>query len=274
MVISGYSQANALVLNSVSNPAFGYLQAGAQPTSQDVVFQPDPIQVPITVQVPSITQDGVTVDFPPFTQIITVTPPPVTRSVPILGVSINPYECVGVIQTNPIRLCALIKPTLIALANHYPASPGEAVIFYGKNGVVTATIKELAATFGDLDIWRLQTPVTDITPARLASDMQIAAYISQPIVSFGLVGSRNITPYNWIPVATDGRILRAIRGTGGVMTCTCMLLNNSMTEPGDSGSPNFFMWNSVPFYLGADRKMGSTFEVNMVHPWIAQLPSP
>jgi hypothetical protein len=265
MVISGYSTANQPVVNGATNPGFSYAQKVSGGTTQDVVFQPDVILVPV----PAMTKDGVTVSFPP----ISVTPPPIIRQVTVPGPGgvVNPYECVGQIMTTPIRLCALIGPALIALANHYTPYQGATVNFYGATGMVTGVLDSPVLTLGDLAIWRLMSRMDGITPAKLTADPAQIWYAGQKIVSFGLVGDRNNQPYNWVPAATTGKILRAIRGTGGVLTCTTMLDNNSMAEFGDSGSPNFFLWNGAPYYLGSNRKMGAINEVNMVHPWLAQI---
>lgn len=285
MVISGYTIAHRPVINNVANPDFRWAvrQPGAT-TIKDVVFTPPPIEVLIKVTPPPITQtvDGrpVTQEFPLIEQTVVVQPDSIVRQVEYQEPDriVNPYESVGVIQTSPPRLCALIGPTTIALARHYgsagspPLTPGTIVTFYGPNGPTQSTLQTSSiAAYGDLELWRLGGNPNNIKPAAITNKPSFVNYTNKPVVVFGMVGDRSRAPYNWFAAEALGRILRATQGSNLVWSASCIFPDGTRLEPGDSGSPVFFTHENRIYYLGSIRKMASTFEVSMIHPWVFQL---
>jgi hypothetical protein len=266
MQITNFTPANLPVFDQALNPNFFAATSDGQMV-EHVVFQPPAILVPVHVQPPPITQDVggqlVTQTFPAIDEMVTVVPPPIIRDIVKPGAVVDPYESMGVVQGEPPRLCALITSRLVAAAHHYPIS-GE-VWFYNQQGIVKASIKGSVAVYGDLEIYEIDQ-VQSIKPAKLTSALMLSQYAGLPTVSFGLIGSR-LGPYDGKPAATRMKILRAISGTSGVVTCTGVSVDGSYLEPGDSGAPHYFMFNDQPYYLGSARKLGSTFEVNMIHPW-------
>jgi hypothetical protein len=278
MVIQSYSSANQPFANNAVNPAF--FGAKSQPGTippKSVQVQPPPYQT--TVQPPPFqtTVGGVPITVTPGPIQVTVPVPVQTVALPSQGSSSvvrNQYESVGLVAGNPPKLCCLVRPNVVAAAQHYALQPGDTISFFGPNGVETATVKGVALTFGDLELYYLNAPVTSVNYALITSSLATQAYAGMSAISFGLVGSRQNAPYNWIPAATQSLISRVIPGTGGVWDATISAQPpGSYLEYGDSGSPNFITLGGQVYFIGTDRKVGSMLDVNMISPVVSQVNS-
>jgi len=277
MVIQSYSSANQPFANNAVNSAF----FGAQ--SQQAAAQKVPVQITPPSYVATVTPPpfqanvgGETVMVTPAPVQVTVNPPPQTVMVdkPATITVRNLYESVGVVAGNPPKLCCLVRPNVVAAAQHYALKPGDRISFYSSTGVETATVKSVALTFGDLELYYLSANVTSVSPALLTSSLALGDYTGKQAVSFGLVGSRTQAPYNWTPAATQSTIARALQGTGGVWDATITPQPaGSYLEYGDSGAPNFITLGGQAYYIGSNRKVGTSLDVNMVSPTIPKINS-
>lgn len=305
MVITSYSSSNQPIAAEAPNPSFFGASSTAlsgttvstpvtltpPPYTQSVTVQPPSFSTNVTIQPPKLTQTingvSVTVDVPsivvpvtvnpnPVTIPVTATPSPVTTTVSSTGqtttVTKDAYESVGIVAGNPPRLCALVSKNIVAAANHYPLTPGMQVSFYGASGNQTTTVKSVAATYGDLELYYLNDPITAVSPANLLA-FPAPTFFGKTAVTFGLNGSRTTPPFNWTPVAANtARVLFAVPGTGGIFSAT-LLSSGFYIESGDSGAPSFVTINGQIYYLGSTHKISSVYEVNMVNPWIDQIHS-
>lgn len=304
MQIASYSSTNQPFANNGINSSFfgATVSAGgagstevitvsSPPVVQQFTVQPPPYTTTVSVQPPSITQviDGVptVIDFPPIQQQIVVTPPPIVTSVTVTPPSQqktivtpggsatvkNAYESVGIVDGAPPKLVALVRPNVVAGAKHYALVPGNKVTFYSSNGPVSSTVKGVAGTYGDLELYYLNDSISGVQPVAIPT-FAISAFTGRPIVTFGLVGSRS-GPYNWTPAAVAMKIAR-VTASSGVWTATCTNPTlQSFLEPGDSGGPNFFTdtTTSILYYLGSTHEISSTFTVNVACPWASQINS-
>lgn len=279
MVISNYTPANQPIVLGSLNPKFiGAVTVSTGP----VQAQGETVAYPpywVTVQPPPLTKDiggmEVKVDFPPVK--IQVSPPAkvVTVAVPAKQTILNYFESVGIVDGNPIRLCTLVKPGLVAAAHHYPLSPGLNITFYGSGDKKqTAKIRGVANTFGDLELYTLDQQVNVVMPARLPPLLTASEYAGKETIGFGLVGSRKTSPYNWVPAASKFRLVRVTLERGGVWTATLTASDGkTYLEEGDSGAPEFVNIGGDYYLLGVHRKIGSLIQTNMVAPWVNQINS-
>jgi hypothetical protein len=240
------------------------------PYTSDVYIQPPAIVqtidgLSVTVTPPPIKQ-SVTVQPPPISQEVTITPPAYTTVVTKSGstVSKNQFESVGVVQTWPYRLTALVKPNVIAAALHYSLPIGAKVRFYTSKGFEERTVRSVAATFFDLQLYYLDAAVTAVQPAQILNQTDTIWYRGKTVVTFGLIGSRSDYS-NWIPAAFRNGSIRTVGQVSMAdYSVSCLMSSTTfMLEPGDSGSPSFILDNNQYYFLGSTRKIASaTYEVN------------
>jgi hypothetical protein len=267
MNILNESTANEPLINGTTpNPKFfGSVATTGAPTT--VTVTPDPIKQVVTVTPPSIVKDGVTVTFPPYAQEVTLQPPAVQVTIPgTAGAVKNVYDSVGVINFGgQVRLCALVRPNVIAAAHHYNNSPyapyiGMTVAFFGVNGIESAVISGVILTRDDFECYRLDRAITGVQPAEIAP-LEPDSYIGRSFVVFGLANASK-------PVAAMTTMKYAFaQGAGWIATCSNKLSMPAVVERGDSGSPAFLVIDGRPRYFGSLASINlTTFQVNMAPP--------
>ncbi len=268
MIIQNSSAANELLVNGAINPNFfGVTSTPSQ--SKTVTVTPAPVVQRVTVTPPSVVQDGVLVDFPPYTEEIVIQPPSRQVSIPSVGGDLkNTFESVGVINPGgQIRLCALIRPNVIAAAHHYNNPPyqsyiGMMVVF----GQQQAKIARVIFTADDFECYQLDSAIATVQPAPIAP--VIGDYVGREIIVFGLAGAAR-------PVAGKTSLKYAfINSTSGVGTVNNRAGQPVVVERGDSGSPVFMVANNVVHYLGSLAAMNLTqFQVNIASPHVSAIQS-
>lgn len=253
MLIQNESSTNELFANGALNPAFfGVTALPSQ--SKTVAVTPAPVKTTVTVTPPPVVQDGITVTFPPYQQEITLQPPSINVQIPSTGGGLkNTFESVGVINpSGQIRLCALVRPNVIAAAHHYNNAPfqsyiGMQVIF--GNGE-TATITDVVLTRDDFECYSLDRNITSVQPAAIAPLEPSPNYTDREVIIFGLLGLKK---------AAAGRTrLKYAFGNGAIWSAQASNKINQpvVVEKGDSGSPVFIT------VAGAVRYFGSLASVN------------
>ncbi len=268
MIIQNLSTANELFVNGSLNPNFFGVSSLPSQT-KTVTVTPAPIVTQVRVTPPSVIQDGVTVNFPPYTENVTVQPPSVQVTIPSVGGDLrNTFESVGVINPGgQIRLCALVRPNVIAAARHYNNAPyqsyiGMMVVF----GTQKSTIKAVVFTADDFECYSLDDPIDTVQPAPIAPI--VGDYAGREIIVFGLASASR-------PVAGKTSLKYAFIGAaGGVATAGNRSGSSVVVERGDSGSPVFMVVDNVVQYLGSMAAVNLTqFQVNMASPHAAKIRS-
>ncbi len=268
MIIQTLSASNELFVNGALNPKFfGVTSAPSQ--SKTVMVTPPPIVQRVTVTPPSVVQDGFTVNFPPYSQDITIQPPPIQVTIPSVGGDLsNTFQSVGVINPGgQIRLCALVRPNIIAAAHHYnnpPFAPYIGMMVSFGNGE-QAKIVEVALTRDDFECYRLDRAITSIQPASVAP-LEPNAYTNREIIMFGLADQSR-------PVAGKSSLKYAF-GNGATWLGTVSNKTSApiIVQPGDSGSPVFITVNSVVQYFGSIGSVNlSETKVNLGCPHAADI---
>ncbi len=268
MIIQNLSISNELFVNDVLNPKF-FGVTSTPSESKTVTVTPPPIVQRLTVTPPSIMQDGVVVNFPPYTQDVTFQPPPVQVTIPSVGGSLsNTFESVGVINPGgQIRLCALVRPNVVAAARHYNNPPyasyaGMTVVF--GNGEL-AKITGVIFTRDDFECYKLDRSITSVRPASIAP-LEPNAYSNREIIMFGLADLRR-------PVAGKTNLKYAFgNGVGWVGTVSNKSTAPVVVQPGDSGSPVFITANGVVQYFGSLASVNLTeTKVNLACPHSAEI---
>lgn len=268
MIIQSLSASNELFVNGVLNPNF-FGVTSTPSESKTVTVTPAPIVQRVTVTPPSIVQDGVTVNFPPYSQDVTFQPPPVQVTIPSVGGDLkNIYQSVGVINPGgQIRLCALVRPNVIAAARHYNNSPyapyiGMTVVFTsGEQAKITGVV----FTRDDFECYQIDKNITGVQPASIAP-LEPNAYSGREIIVFGLADQKR-------PVAGK-TILKYAFGTSSSWVGTMSNKSTApvMVQPGDSGSPVFIVANAVVQYFGSLGSINlSETKVNLACPHVAEI---
>lgn len=268
MTILNATIANELLVNGALNPKFfGVTSTPSQSTVVSV--KPDPITTKVTVTPPPVVRDGFTVTFPPYATDVVVQAPPVDILVPSVGGDLkNTFESVGVISVNgQQRLCALVRPHVIAAARHYNNPPFASYI----GGIVRFTTGELASIVGvaltrdDFECYYLDRPIATVQPAAIAP-LEPNLYTAREIIMFGLGDKVR-------PIA--GRTaLKYAFGNGPTWMATA---SNKVSQPlnvqsGDSGSPVFITANGVVQYFGSIASINLTeTKINMACPHSAEI---
>ncbi len=268
MIIQNLSLANELYVNGALNPKF-FGVTSTPSESKTVTVTPAPVTTKVTVTPASIVQDGVTVNFPPYTQEVTFQPPAVNVVIPSTGGSLsNVFESVGVTSGNgQFRLVALVRPNVVAGARHYnnaPFSPYIGLIVTFANGE-QAKIVDVVFTRDDFECYRLDRNITGIRPAPIAP-LEPNAYTNREIVMFGLADKSR-------PVAGKTAIKYAFgSGVGWVATVGNKSTSPVVVQAGDSGSPVFITANGAVQYLGSLGSISLTeTKVNMACPHLAEI---
>lgn len=268
MIILNSSLANELFANGGLNPNF-FGVTSTPGESKTVIVKPDPIKQTVTVTPPSVVQDGVTVNFPPYTTEVTLQPPSKEIVIPSVGGGLkNIYESVGVINpAGQIRLCALVRPNVIAAARHYNNAPFESYIgmhvAFGQGEI--ATITRVVLTHDDFECYQLDRNITSVQPAHIAP-LEPNAYTNREIIVFGLADARRV-------VAAKTALKFAFgSGTGWVGTASNKTNQPLAVQKGDSGSPVFIVANGVVQYFGSLASINLTdLRVNMAPPHAAEI---
>ncbi len=268
MIIQNLSLANELYVNGALNPKF-FGVTSTPSESKTVTVTPAPVTTKVTVTPASIVQDGVTVNFPPYTQEVTFQPPAVNVVIPSTGGSLsNVFESVGVTSGNgQFRLVALVRPNVVAGARHYnnpPFAPYIGLVVTFANGE-QAKIVDVAFTRDDFECYRLDRNITGVRPAVIAS-LEANAYSGREIIMFGLAEKTR-------PVAGKTFLKYAF---GGAVSWVGTVANKSTSpcfvQAGDSGSPVFIVSGGVVKYFGSLGSISLTeTKVNIACPHSAEI---
>jgi hypothetical protein len=268
MIIQNLSASNELFVNGALNPSF-FGVTSTPSASKTVPVTPPPITQRVTVTPPSVVQDGVTVNFPPYSQDVTLQPPPVQITIPSVGGDLrNTFESVGLINPGgQFRLCALVRPNVIAAARHYNNAPytpyiGMTVAFISGE---TAKITGVVLTRDDFECYRLDKNITGVQPASIAP-LEPNFYSGREIIMFGLADQKR-------PVAGKTTLKYAF-GTSSswVGTTSNKASAPIMVQPGDSGSPVFIVANGVVQYFGSLGSVNlSETKINLACPHAAEI---
>lgn len=262
MNILNESLANEPFVGTAINPKF--FGAFTTPGTETLItVTPPPIKQTVTVTPDPITQDGVTVTFPPYTQDVTLQPP--ARQVPVPGtgsVLKNRFESVGIINpSGQIRLCALVRPNVIAAAHHYNNTPyqpyiGMDVIFIGSSGIQVAKITRVAITHGDFECYYLDRVIDTVKPTKIAPI--VGDYANKQILAFGLANlTKTVVGQTYMKYAFQ-------QGDTWVGTVSNKQSMPVVVERGDSGSPVFLSVDGESQYLGSMAAINLTqFQVNI-----------
>jgi hypothetical protein len=273
MILLNLTAANEPFLAQAPNPNFfgATIQQGAG--GQSFWVTPPLIREIVTVQPPSIIQNGVQVDFPPYSDVVELQPPAKQVFLPgSADVVKNAYESVGIInEGGQIRLCALVRPNVIAAARHYnnpPFAPyiGLAVRFIGANGTQTAKIVKVVFTADDFECYQLDQAITVVKPAVVAPVEPDTNYVGRACTMFGL--SSLVKPIAGIAP------IKFSFSSGTSRTAQVSNKTNSpvQIQPGDSGSPCFIIVDGLPRYFGSLAAVNLTVtQINVASPWIPQI---
>ncbi len=269
MIIQNASIANELLLPDGSlNPKFFGVTTPASQT-KTVSVKPAPVTARVQVTPTPVIQDGITVNFPPYTTDVVVQAPAIDVSVPTVGGDLkNVFESVGVIHGNgQVRLCALVRPDVIAAAHHYNNPPyasyiGQTVRFTtGEEAKIVSVI----FTQDDFECYRLDKAIATVQPASIAP-LEPNAYTNREVIMFGLADKVR-------PVAGKTALKYAF-GNGSFWIGTA---SNKAGQPvnvqsGDSGSPVFITANGAIQYFGSLASINLTeTKINMACPYAAEI---
>lgn len=276
MIVANFSLLNLPLLdNKAINPAFFGTTVIHGEGGKTFWVNPAAVMQTVTVQPFPVVQDGLVVEFPPYTELISVQPPAKQVTIPGATDSLkSSYESVGVINpTGQIRLCALVRPDVIAAARHYNNAPyqpyvGMEVRFVGSLGTEVAKIERVIFTRDDFECYKLDRKIQVVAPAAIAPVESSISYAGRAVICFGL---SDLTK----PVATYTPLKYAFpNGAGWVATGTNRAGSAAVIERGDSGSPVFIISGGAPKYFGSFAAMNlTTFTVNMACPWVAEINS-
>jgi len=208
------------------------------------------------------------VTFPSFTTDVYVQPPPIEVMVPSGNTLVNSYESVGIINPGgQIRLCALVRPNVIAAAHHYNNAPfapyiGLKVAFGGEVAVITKVI----FTKDDFECYQLDRNILSVKPAAIAALESADRYVSREVITFGL---GNLTR----PIAGKTLLKYAFAsGAGWLATASNKSTAPVVVQAGDSGSPVFISVNGAIKYFGSMASVNLTeIKINMAPPWVADI---
>jgi hypothetical protein len=302
MIIKNQTSSDLPFLDGKINPNFfGTTSQTTGTVTETVLVQPPPYEKTIVVTPPAYTSDvyvqppaivqtvdgtSVTVNLPPIKQTITVTPPPVTQEITITPPAytttvtksgktevVNKFAAVGVVQTWPYRLCALVKSNVIVGAKHYSIPVGSKVRFYSATGYEELTVKSIAKSYYDLELYYLDRNATAV-PTPVYDNQNWSLYPRQKIVTFGLIGDRSPPYGNWIPAALGGSIL----GFAGIplpdraISARLDDLQNGV-QNGDSGAPNFILDGGQYKFLGSIWRTGGSYLINAAAPRASEINS-
>ncbi len=268
MITQPASAANELFVNGALNPNF-FGVTSTPGESKTVSVKPAPITQKVTVTPLSVVQDGVTVNFPPYTIDVVIQAPAQDVTIPSVGGGLkNVYESVGVINpAGQIRLCALVRPNVIAAARHYNNPPygsylGMQVAF-GQGEI--ANIVRVIFTRDDFECYQLDRNITSVQPAHVAP-LEPNAYVNREIIVFGLGALRRVIAGKTVLKFAFGSL------TSWVGTISNKTNQPVVIQPGDSGSPVFIVANSVVQYFGSISTINLTeTKVNIASPWVAEI---
>lgn len=302
MILPKFTSADQPFVNGKLNPNFfGATKSSSDSVTETVVIQPPPYEKTIVITPPPYTSDvyvqppavvekidgvDVTVSVPPIKQTITVTPPPITQEITVHPPSytttvtkpgstkLTSKFAVGVVQTWPYRLCALIKPNVVVGAKHYSIPVGSKIRFYNETGYEEASVKKVAVSFYDLEAYYLDRDIRTVEPSPVFSTDNYSSLSRKEIVTFGLVGDRN-PPYNsWVPAAAPALYARTLNVSAQDMTGVCAFQTpGSFLQPGDSGAPSFILEDGIYKFLGSNWKISTTYNINLASPRVAILNS-
>lgn len=271
MIILNESPANELFANGALNPAFfGVTSLPSQ--SKTVTVTPAPVKTIVTVTPPSIVQDGVTINFPPYNQEVTLQAPDLQVQIPSVGGGLrNTFESVGIINPGgQIRLCALVRPNVIAAAHHYNNAPFQSYIgmqvAFGQGEF--ATITGVVLTRDDFECYSLDRNITSVQPAAIAPLEQSPAYTDREVIIFGLLGLKKV-------VAGRTRLKYSF-GNGAIWTAQASNKANQpvVVEKGDSGSPVFISAGGSIRYFGSLATVNPTIiNINVAAAYAADIAS-
>lgn len=261
-------------LDSINPQFFGAITETTQTDTQSFWVSPQPISRSVTVTPAPVVQNGVVVDFPPYTEEVWIQPPAKEVVIHIGGTSLlkNSFESVGVIQGGHLRLCALVRPNVIAAARHYNVAPfasyiGMTVKFVGSAGTETAKITRVAFTKDDFECYYLDKDISAVSPAVIAPLETPSFYSGREVVLFGLASLAK-------PIAGKTKTNYAFGQQSGAWTATGSNRVGSpvIIEKGDSGAPAFLIANGSPRYLGSMAAMNlSAWTVNLASPHAAAI---
>jgi hypothetical protein len=281
MLIANQSPANEPFSGDALNPAFFGATTEHGAGTKTIWVTPDPVERFVTYQPPSVMREGVRIDFPPYTESILLEPPAKEVIVPGGGSIVrNVYESVGIInQGGQIRLCALVRPNVVAVAAHYDNSlyegggnwssyAGMSVRFIGSAASQSAKLTKPAFKAGDFLCYYLDTNITVVAPAVIAPLEPDSAYVGRSVVIFGLSGLTK--------AAAGTTILKYSFVNGGARTAQASNKPNApvQIQAGDSGGPCYIFVNGVPRYFGSIATINLTIiQINVASPHIAAIAS-
>lgn len=246
MLIQNGSISNELFVNGALNPKF--FGVTSLPSQSRIITVTPP---PVIVSPPDQIVEGIVVKFPSYPS----QPPAIEVVVPSVGGDLkNTFESVGIINPGgQIRLCALVRPNVIAAAHHYNETflngqptgwrpyIGMTVAF----GAQTAIIRNVVFTADDFECYQLDRSITSVQPAPIAALESASAYVNREITVFGLLALTR-------PVAAKTNLKYAF-GNGLIWTGTASNKTNQplTIQAGDSGSPVFIVSNGAVAYFGS-----------------------
>ncbi len=263
MIILNKTVANDLFADGVLNPKFfGVTSTPSQ--SKIVTVKPAAVVQRVTVTPTPIIQDGVEVKFPPYSQDVTLQAPSIDVTIPSVGGDLkNTFESVGVINPGgQLRLCALVRPNIIAAARHYNNAPFQSYIgmtvSFGPGEL--AKIMRVIYTQDDFECYQLDRNITSVQPASIAP-LEPLAYTQREVIVFGLANLNT-------PVAAKTFLKYAFgNGPSWVATASNKPTQPLVVERGDSGSPVFIVANGVVRYFGSLAAVTLTeIKINMAPP--------
>ncbi len=279
MIIQNQTLANEPNSGDALNPQFFGAITEHGGGSKTIWVTPDPVEKLVTYQPPSVIREGVWIDFPPYTESVLLEAPAKEVIIPGTGSIVrNAYESVGIInQGGQIRLCALVRPNVVAVAAHYDNNQypgggnwasyaGMSVHFIGSAAAQSAKLVKAAFVAEDFLCYYLDQVITVVAPAVIAPPEPDSAYVGRSVVIFGLSG---------LTKAVAGTTaLKYSFANGGTRTAQASNKSNSpvQVQAGDSGSPCFILVGGVPRYFGSLASINlSLIQINVASPHIAAI---
>jgi hypothetical protein len=278
MLIANQSSANEPNAGDALNPAFFGTVTEHGGGTKTIWVTPDPVEKLVTYQPPSVIREGVRIDFPPYTESVLLEAPAKEVIIPGSGSIVrNAYESVGIINLGgQIRLCALVRPNVVAVAAHYDNAiyngggnwasyAGMPVHFIGSAGSQTAKMVKAAFVAADFLCYYLDQAITVVAPAAIAPPEPDSAYVGRSVVIFGLSGLTKA-------VAGTTALKYYFQNPPWLAQASNKTNAPLQIEPGDSGGPCYITSNGTGRYFGSmGSKNPTLININAATNWAKEI---